>query len=457
MIDFEKALLVYCCKSTKALEAVSLKRLTGEQFSGFDNQKLFTVLMYTYRKYKSLLDDVMLKQLLEKSSVKNLEDQKRIILLFHELSQTTPPTQPVDFIIAEFISKYVKDETAAAIKSAALMLRDNQTERALSTLRSSVSKLTTLSGDERLEEGYIGDDTVDRLQKYVDKRDNPTKFGGLSTGYPRFDAETNGLQKGQVVMVMGAPKSAKSILLINVARNVVKQGKRVLFIVNEGGRDLVLQRYTALDAGVNYSNLRDGKLTQEEEQKFRQSLEALKGSKSLYICSIPPVVCTTSLLTTKLEELELTEKFDLVVVDSFHLMDSDNPSTKKEDDWKKLGSIALELKSFAMLHKLPVLTVAHVNREGSKKKGAYGMSDMGRSFEVTKTIDTLISWRVDNQDEFDMLHSGSATMKMIASRDSATAIIEIWVDTNKMSIEEKPGGFSLDQATAEASAGGYNP
>lgn len=450
-MDLEKALLVYCLKSTKAIDLTILKRLTKDQFSTFDHQKIFDILIWTYRKYKCLLTEEILKQLLDKSSVRDPQDQKRLSLLFFELSQATIPTPPPEFIINEFIEKYVKEQLESTIKGAAGLLRDKNTDKALSTLKSSVVRLTTLASDEKLEEGYIGDDTSTRLQSYTDKKANPTKFGGLSTGYPRFDIETNGLQKGQICVVLGAPKSAKSILLINIAHHAVKEGKRVLFVVNEGGRDLVLRRYTSLDAGVNYSNLRDGKLSEEEELRFKQSLDANNKSKLLYVCSIPPILCTTSLINSKIDDLEVDGKFDLVIIDYLGLMDSDNPSIKKEDDWKKLGSITLELKSMAMIRQLPIITVHHVNRDGAKKKGtSYTMTDISRSYEVTKHVDLLVSWKVVNPDEFDLLHSGDITMKITASRDSAPALIELYAELAHMKIEEKPGGFSVDHPELDA-------
>lgn len=444
-MDFEKALLTYCLKTTKAIDLTILKRLTKDQFSTFDNQKIFDILMWVYKKYKCLLTETILKQLLDKSSIKSPEDQKRVALLFFELSQAPTPELPPEFIVDQFIEKYVKEQLEVTLRSTAGLLRDKETNKALVSLRNSAVRLTTLASEEKLEEGYIGDDVATRLQNYQDKKANPTKFGGLSTGYPRFDTETNGLQKGQVCVVIGAPKSAKSIVLINIAHHAVSEGKRVLFIVNEGGRDLVLRRYTSLDAGVNYSNLRDGKLSELEEQKFKRSLEAVNKSKLLYVCSIPPVLCTTSLISSKMEDLEVDGKFDLVIIDYLGLMDSDSPSVKKEDDWKKLGSITLELKSMAMIKQVPILTVHHVNREGHKKKGtSYAMTDISRSYEVTKHVDLLISWKVVNPEEFDLLHSGDITMKITASRDSAPSLIELFADLSHMEIKEKPSGFSVD-------------
>lgn len=444
----EKLVLASCLKHIKMVELLAVRKVTKDQFSAFDHQKLFEVVQWVHRKYKSLVTEPVLKQLLERSALKGQEDHKRILLLFHELSQVVLPDSPPEFIVDQLVDKYIEEKLSETLRSTAVLVRDKNIDGALSSLKSMVTRLTTFNSEDKLEEGYIGDDAKQRFQNYLDKKNSPGTFGGLSTGYSQFDNETNGLQKGQVVVVMGAPKSAKSIFLINVAYNAVKNGKRVLFVVNEGGRDLVLRRFASLDAGINYTNLRDGKLSAEEEAKYKSHIDVFDKSRTLHVCSIPPVICTTSLIASKMEDLSGDGKFDLVIIDYMGLMESDNAVTRKEEDWKKLGSIALELKSMAMVKQVPILTVFHVSREGHKKKGAfYGMTDISRSWEILKTIDMLISWRVDNPDEFDILHSGSITLKIAASRDSAPALIELWADLHTMSIKEKPSSlFSVDQS-----------
>lgn len=444
-MDIEQELLIHCLKDTKALEAVLLRKLDKTYFTSFDASKLFEIILWVYNKYRCLLTEPVLKQLIEKSSVKSEEDRKQLLLYFHQVSQTTPQELPTQLVVDQFIEKYTHRTLETTLRSAAELIRDKNDQKAVDTLRTNLAKISSASSDEKLDEGYVGDDIDKQKQQYLNKKDNPGQYGGLHTGYPTFDKVTNGLHKGQIAVVMGAPKSAKSILMTNIAYNVIQNpNKRVLIVVNEGGRDLVLRRFASLAAQVNYTNLRDGILTSEEEAKYFSFLDSISKSKNLHITSIPPVMCTASLIQSKLEELERDGKFDLLIIDYLGLMESDNPITRKEDDWKKLGSITLELKSLAMIKQIPILTIIHANREGAKKKtGAFALTDVSRSYEVTKTVDLLISWRVVNEEEFELLHSGDIKLKIIAGRDCPPTMLEMYADLDMMRLTEKPGILSL--------------
>lgn len=451
-MDLEKDLLVYLVKDTQAIRIAMQKRVTKEYFLNFDKQKLLEIILWTFKKYSCLLTDPILKQLLEKSTTKEtVEASKRILLLFHELSQTSTPPSPIEFVIDQIRDKYIDTSFDSALRSAASFRQNKDTKQALDVIQKSISKITTVSTDETFDEGYLGEDMKAIYEDYIAKEANPTILGGVRTGYSKFDEVTNGLQKGQVVVLIGSPKSGKSVLLINVARNIlqnsVQEGKRVAIFVNEGGRKLVYRRLAALTTGINYTNLRDGKLTVDAKDRFKKTVDMYANSKSLYVCSIPPSICTPSFIKGKLEEKEVDGKFDLVLIDHLGLMSSDNDYANRGESWKKFDSITLELKSLAMEKQLPILTPFHVNRDGHKKKTTdYGIGDIGLSFEITKHIDMLISWRVVDQDQFELCHSGDIRMKIAASRDSEAALIELTADLDTMSIQEKPDSFSVKGA-----------
>lgn len=59
------------------------------------------------------------------------------------------------------------------------------------------------------------------------------KVSGLSTGYPKLDAKTGGLKPGELILIGGETNNGKSALAQNIAVNVAKTGKGVLFITLE--------------------------------------------------------------------------------------------------------------------------------------------------------------------------------------------------------------------------------
>ncbi len=158
----------------------------------------------------------------------------------------------------------------------------------------------------------------------------------------------------------------------------------------------------------------------EEEGRFYTSLEKQRQSKNLYIVSVPPVVCTSSFILGKMNELEGICKFDLVIIDYLGLMNADGPAARK-DSWEKLGDITLHLKDVAMQKRVPIITVAHVNRDAMKKKGdKFGFTDTGLSIEISKHVDFFASWRILRPDEFHLTKVGEMNLSLIGARDSDT-------------------------------------
>ena len=59
------------------------------------------------------------------------------------------------------------------------------------------------------------------------------KSSGLSTGFSTLDSKIGGLKKGEITLVGGETSNGKSAMAANIARNVAKTGKCVLFITLE--------------------------------------------------------------------------------------------------------------------------------------------------------------------------------------------------------------------------------
>lgn len=92
---------------------------------------------------------------------------------------------------------------------------------------------------ERYEEGFSGD-----IRRTV-----PTGFGGI-------DQEIDGgLGKGEVGVFLGQPGSGKSVVLVNVAANLVLEGKNVLFISLENHAEVVQKRFDSCLSSVEFKML----------------------------------------------------------------------------------------------------------------------------------------------------------------------------------------------------------
>lgn len=446
-MNYERNLIAACLRDVGSIDASLAAGITIDHFSNLDLRKLFQAILQSYRKFGGVLSENQLTSALANGWIREEADKQRMSLIFYELAQMPPTTDPVSFFIEEVHKVYLKNDIISTLKSAANLVTTEDLSKVIDLVKTSSANWTIAApGTQAPREFSLGDGLALVETTYLDRKNNPTRFGGLGTGFFQVDQHLGGLEPGHVALLIGGQKSGKSIYLVNLALNAIRMGKRVLFIVNEGGVELVYRRIAALAAGINLTGLVAGKLDEQSETKFRNTVASYQSSKLLQVCQIDPAICTTSVIHSKFRKYQQQDgKFDLVLVDLLGLMESDSVIAKKQELWKKLGTITLELKSFALTENVPLWTVHHANREGRKKKSDfYDLSDISNSDEISRWVDHVFSWKAIDQDQLDYNHIGDIKFKLVVSRHCGPFSLEMMIDLEQVTITEKQGGMSVN-------------
>jgi hypothetical protein len=185
------------------------------------------------------------------------------------------------------------------------------------------------------------------------------------------------------------------------------------------------------------SHIRDANMTPEEEQKYVAFLRQVEQIQKNNFCldSVKPAFSTPAYISGKLKELQMYNPIDLVIVDHMGLMST----TAKDFDsnWEKLGIIALELKSVAMEHQVPIIVLSHVGRKGMEsREDTFELEHVGLSLEPLKHVDTIMSWRIVDPEAFKLTHIGQGKLSIQGARDAEEAAVTLNVNTNLMKICE---------------------
>jgi predicted ATP-dependent serine protease len=84
---------------------------------------------------------------------------------------------------------------------------------------------------------------------------------------PGLDAATGGLQPGRLVLVAAAPNVGGSLLGLAVARQTALVGNhRVLYAASGPNQADIMRRIISAETGGDYSRLKQGRLTEREQQ-----------------------------------------------------------------------------------------------------------------------------------------------------------------------------------------------
>ncbi|MFF1725019.1 DnaB-like helicase C-terminal domain-containing protein [Streptomyces sviceus] len=99
--------------------------------------------------------------------------------------------------------------------------------------------------------------------------------GGPTFGLPGLDAATGGLQRGKLTLVAARPSVGGSLLVLAAARTtaLVDQAM-VLYAASGPNRDDIFRRIIAAETGGEYARLKQGRLTEHEQQVAHQLVQA---------------------------------------------------------------------------------------------------------------------------------------------------------------------------------------
>ncbi|MFK0026191.1 type II toxin-antitoxin system prevent-host-death family antitoxin [Streptomyces sp. NPDC090798] len=99
--------------------------------------------------------------------------------------------------------------------------------------------------------------------------------GGPTFGLPGLDAATGGLQPGRLTLVAAAPNVGGSLLGLAAARTTALVDHRtVLYAASGPNRDDVFRRILSAETGGDYPRLKQGRLTDYEQDVARQLMQA---------------------------------------------------------------------------------------------------------------------------------------------------------------------------------------
>ena len=201
-----------------------------------------------------------------------------------------------------------------------------------------------------------------KIARETEERDGRVR--GISTGIKGLDEMLEGFEPGEMFILTGHTKHGKSRLAANVAYNVAKQGKTVLFINTEMTKLQMGRRFNAMIGEEALS----GKIILND----RSDLDARD-------------------VITIIERAK-ENGCDLVIVDHLHFF-----SRSVDNQTNEISKISKEFKEAAVTYEVPLLMLCHVQQGNTKKRPTLQM--IKNSSSIAQDADIVVAvWTDDNPD-----------------------------------------------------------
>lgn len=260
------------------------------------------------------------------------------------------------------------------------------------------------------------------MERLRDRRDNPGMLRGITTGLPKINDLTGGLQPQQLITMVGTPKAGKSSMLLKMAFEAHRNGNHVLFVTFEMSTEEQEDRLISMISGVGLTKILTGSFTLDEEATINKAIGIRKDMAGFTITSDITSAITVSGVQAKI----IQYKPKVVIIDGVYLMDDEAGNDKGTP--QALTSITRGFKRLAQTMELPIVisTQAMLYRS----KGGLRMDSIGYSSSFAQDSDIVFGVEADES----LL--GVSRFKVLASRSSPRGEALVRFDWSQGLIEE---------------------
>jgi ABC-type glutathione transport system ATPase component len=289
-LELDKKILSYALKEKKF--TMELTSSITEKYFGPELQWLFRTLNqhFTDPKFKEIPTENVIREYASKL----YQEQEDIEACVKDYTDV----MAVEIVPSEFhwhLDKLRVRYNAQVGKECALSIHKvfktetdekERIEKVNKIMRESVVSVDSIYRKQSYREGSLDESAKERAARYKHIEENPDSARGILTGFKEFDRITNGLHKGELMIVAGSTGTGKSVVMHNIGVNAYLGGNspftppetwtglghNVLYFSLEMPKESMERRIDSCMAGIYYNQIRDGVLAQEVSDAIPETL-----------------------------------------------------------------------------------------------------------------------------------------------------------------------------------------
>jgi replicative DNA helicase len=219
------------------------------------------------------------------------------------------------------------------------------------------------------------------------------KEGGLTgvpTGFTNLDRLTSGWQPSDLIIVAARPGMGKTSMVLAIALNASKDfGKPVAMFSLEMASTQLVQRLISMEAEIEGSKMRNGKLQDWEWQQLQTTVDKLS-SVPIFIDDTPGINIFE--LRAKCRRLKMQHDIQLVIIDYLQLMTGGSENGKSTSNREQeIAGISRALKNMAKELSVPVIALSQLSRAVEVRGGSKRpqLSDLRESGSIEQDADMV--------------------------------------------------------------------
>ena len=386
--DLERAVLGGLMLETERYDNVSLV-ISHTDFQGKDHQSIFESMGDLVNAGKPL-DPITVADRLDSKNLLTRAGGKNYLI---ELASSSPSAANLATYAELIRQKSISRKLMKINSEIAELIVNPQGKDASGLLDEAESKIFSLNDEAERTSTNI--QTLENLiEKSIDRLNELSQNGssliGFSSGFKDLNKQTQGLQRGDLIVVAGRPSMGKTSLAMNIAENFLLnedvKGGVLVFSLEMPGESLTT-RLLASHAKINQQNVRSASLSNEELKRFMDSSSKLR--------ELPLYIDDSSLLSpmelrARARRVSRQEEhgLSLIVVDYLQLMQLPGST---ENRVNQISEISRSLKALAKELNVPVIALSQLNRAVEQRPNKRPMmADLRDSGAIEQDADLIL-------------------------------------------------------------------
>jgi len=357
--DSEKALLGSLLSVSSYLSQVKPWIPTDDVFYDERNQMVWNSILKLERDNKEI-DLVTVSSVYPKKKKKGAD-----MYYITGLLEATPSPSNAEAYAKIVHEQWLKRTLITQARRIQQLSSDNSkgAEVLLEEAHSTIGNLLNLRPGVSFDLDSLLEDTLDSF--YNKKNLTPT-------GYDEIDRLITGMTRGEITIIAGRPANCKTTYAVNIARNLIKSGKKVMIVNREMPNIEMMKKIISMEAeGVSYRNLRHGIVDDVRMNVDIAISNISKNFKNLYMYDNIRDIPST------FREIKRI-KPDVVIDDHVGLIEY--PMSDKRDLRLKIGDTSRKYKWLAKAENMSVILVSQLNRNIEHRlDGIPRLSDLAES------------------------------------------------------------------------------
>ena len=390
--NFEAEQAMLCCIMIDGRVAEEvIPQLKSDNFYNSRHKTIFEAMKKLHNSSISV-DIVTLNDLLQKQNDAGDEMAAYLVELMNIQPSAVNYKDYVEILNRDTILRYLIDSCNTITEMAYNATDAQKVVQKAENLIYSISKEQS-----RRDLAHISEHTGELITRLNDIIKQHGAVRGLMTGFPILDKKTNGLQKGDLIILAARPSVGKTSFALNIVANIAfnqnyKEKKIAVFSLEMPGVHIA-QRIVSNLSNVAMTNIGTGSLSTDEDKRIWKVISTLSYSQ-VYIDDSS--IITPNQILSKCRRLSSSlGGLDLVVVDYLQLMNNDQ---YKESRQEAISEISRMLKIIAKELDCPIIVLSQMSRNiESRTDKAPRLSDLRESGAIEQDADIVIFLSRENE------------------------------------------------------------